>query len=327
MLDDIPALEPALQHKSSLLAKVRRQQVAKNLPDYIFSGLAALGCTDAEISTLTRCPKEDLRDKAQPIAEGKARLKHALRKAQIKQALRGNSTMLVWLGKAILGQSDQPSAAPQHTNIVVTADLLSNLQRSYHSTLSDIRRSKAHNDILITPDKSEQSEILNPVNQPNYPDKSERSETLITPVNPSSSPLASYPPNLPAIARLGERGTDPESQAPSAASESECDVRTERYDPEVTQPNSLPISDEASSQIDDASCEEPAPPGVPTPAQTPTPTPKRPRSLLLEKSGKTGELTSYGVAKLAKRWSARLKRMEATRGGSRKEAQLDKGSS
>lgn len=148
MLDDIPALEPSLSHKSSLLARVRRQQVAKNLPDFIFSGLAALGCSDKEISTLTRCPIEDLKDKAQPISEGKARLKHALRKAQLKAALKGNPSMLIWLGKAILGQSEQPSAAPQHTNIVVTADLLSNLQRSYESTLSDIRRSKTLPDYL-----------------------------------------------------------------------------------------------------------------------------------------------------------------------------------
>ena len=269
-----------------------------NLPNYIFSGLAAIGCSDAEIATLTHCDKDQLKEKANFIAEGKARLKHALRKAQLKAALKGNPAMLIWLGKAILGQSDQPSAAPQHTNIVVTADLLSNLQRSYHSTLSDIRRSKAHNDILITPDKSEHSEFLNPVNQPNYPD------------------------NLPAIARLGERGTDPESQASDIASSEPIDVAQNvdytQYDEALNVDTQHVVSQEHGTITP---LKDPAPPGVPHPQETPTPTSKRPRSLVLEKT------TSYGVAKLAKRWSARLKRMEAARGGSRKEAQLDKGSS
>ena len=113
---------------------------------------------------------------------------------------------------------------------------------------------------------------------------------------------------------------------------------SERYDSSLTQPNALPISDEASSQRDDASCDEPAPPGVPPPPQTPTPTPKRPRSLLLEKSedasvcageaqpkrlmshssGNLKKVGNYGTAALASRWNARLKRMKATRGGSRK---------
>ena len=115
---------------------------ASNLPNYIFSGLAAIGCSNDEIATLTHCDKDQLKEKANFINEGKARLKHALRKAQIKAALKGNPAMLIWLGKAVLGQSENAPAANQHTNIVVTSDLLSNLQRSYQSTLSDIRRSK-----------------------------------------------------------------------------------------------------------------------------------------------------------------------------------------
>ena len=58
--------------------------------------------------------------------------------------------MLIWLGKTYLGQKDQPDTnLSQHTNIVVDAALLSNLQQSYQSTLSDIRRTKA----LSLPDK------------------------------------------------------------------------------------------------------------------------------------------------------------------------------
>ena len=42
--------------------------------------------------------------------------------------------MLIWLGKTYLGQKDQPDTnLSQHTNIVVDAALLSNLQQSYQS--------------------------------------------------------------------------------------------------------------------------------------------------------------------------------------------------
>ena len=314
MLDDIPALESSLAHKSSLLAKVRRQQVAKNLPDYIFSGLASLGCSDAEISTLTRCPKEDLRDKAQVISEGKARLKHALRKAQIKAALRGNSTMLVWLGKAILGQSDQPSAAPQHTNIVVTADLLSSLQRSYQATLSDIRRTKA-----ITPDNQ-----TIPDNQGSYPDNQRDS----LPHN-QLAPLIAY-----------ERGTVSveQSDALSEPSIPELPLTSQHTGNESLNPDSLPITSHNTdsvqshkSLIANEPCvvSEAPPPHTAPPTRTPTPTPKRVKSLGLEKVSKKGKVTKwaqYSVVGMAGRWSANLKRIKGasqtsdpavTRGGSR----------
>ena len=43
------------------------------------------------------------------IEKGRAQLKYRLRRAQIHTALNGNPTMLVWLGKNILGQSDNPT--------------------------------------------------------------------------------------------------------------------------------------------------------------------------------------------------------------------------
>ena len=42
------------------------------------------------------------------LTKGRESLKHSLRRAQIKVALGGNATMLIWLGKNLLGQSDQP---------------------------------------------------------------------------------------------------------------------------------------------------------------------------------------------------------------------------
>ena len=42
------------------------------------------------------------------ITKGKERTKQRLRQAQIKLALSGNATMLIWLGKNMLNQSENP---------------------------------------------------------------------------------------------------------------------------------------------------------------------------------------------------------------------------
>lgn len=59
-----------------------------------------------DVSTLYT-PKN--REKTQrAVKNGQGLVNNRLRKAQIKAALNGNSTMLVWLGKNRLGQSDSP---------------------------------------------------------------------------------------------------------------------------------------------------------------------------------------------------------------------------
>jgi hypothetical protein len=44
----------------------------------------------------------------QELLKGKLNLNQSLRKAQISLALSGNATMLIWLGRNILGQSENP---------------------------------------------------------------------------------------------------------------------------------------------------------------------------------------------------------------------------
>lgn len=48
------------------------------------------------------------------VKEGNANCNMRLRKAQVNSAVNGNSTMLVWLGKNRLGQSDSPKAEGNH---------------------------------------------------------------------------------------------------------------------------------------------------------------------------------------------------------------------
>lgn len=77
--------------------------------------LAQLGCTQPEVAhflgvshgTLeTRLQREDFRA---AWDRGQAHLKISLRRSQVKLADVGNPTMLIWLGKQLLGQSDRLS--------------------------------------------------------------------------------------------------------------------------------------------------------------------------------------------------------------------------
>ena len=71
--------------------------------------LAQIGCKNQEIAdwfgidenTLTYNFSED-------ITKGRENLKQSLRRAQLKLALSGNATMLIWLGKNILMQQENP---------------------------------------------------------------------------------------------------------------------------------------------------------------------------------------------------------------------------
>ena len=175
MPDDTAQLSLANSIGSNILHKAKRESTANLkqglVPNYLISGLASLGCSPQEISTLTKIPTDKLPKDL--IAQGKAKLQHALRRAQIKAALKGNPAMLIWLGKALLNQRDQPdSQTSQHTNIVVTSDLLKNLQSSYHNTIADFRNSRnnldsagahlasSHDSFASSkPDKGEHSEI------------------------------------------------------------------------------------------------------------------------------------------------------------------------
>ena len=77
-------------------------------PDEV-ENLARLWCEYGEMATILGINVETLKyNFSDQIQKGRSETKQALRKAQIKSALGGNTTMMIWLGKNILGQSDQP---------------------------------------------------------------------------------------------------------------------------------------------------------------------------------------------------------------------------
>lgn len=79
-------------------------------PDEVYR-LAKLWCSYEEIAEWFELPVETLKYNFRDlILKGRTETKQALRRAQLKSALEGNTTMLIWLGKNILGQSENPFA-------------------------------------------------------------------------------------------------------------------------------------------------------------------------------------------------------------------------
>ena len=77
-------------------------------PDEVYK-LASLGCSVEEMSEWFGVNRETLKyNFSEYIDQGRAEIKQKLRNAQMTAALNGNVTMLIWLGKNLLGQSDNP---------------------------------------------------------------------------------------------------------------------------------------------------------------------------------------------------------------------------
>ena len=100
-------LKPGIKEvKGVIVGRGETQQVVD--PEEIVK-LAAIGCTDREIAAWVGIDASTLRyNFNSELIKGQGQLVQSLRKAQIRTALEGNATMLVWLGKNILGQSDNP---------------------------------------------------------------------------------------------------------------------------------------------------------------------------------------------------------------------------
>jgi hypothetical protein len=71
--------------------------------------LASIGMKNSEIAEWFGIDDSTLSyNFKQELLKGKLNLNQSLRKAQISLALSGNATMLIWLGRNILGQTENP---------------------------------------------------------------------------------------------------------------------------------------------------------------------------------------------------------------------------
>lgn len=81
----------------------------KPIPAHDVFKLAAIGCKDIEIADWFGIDANTLRyNFSVELLKGRESLKHGLRRKQIDVAMSGNATMLIFLGKNLLGQSDSP---------------------------------------------------------------------------------------------------------------------------------------------------------------------------------------------------------------------------
>lgn len=100
--------------------------------------LARLWCSWEEMSDFFGVPANTLKyNFSDVVAKGRAETKQGLRKAQIKLALSGNATMLIWLGKNILNQQDSPQAA-QSEALPFTDDELDDIKDVIEDELKDL---------------------------------------------------------------------------------------------------------------------------------------------------------------------------------------------
>ncbi len=85
--------------------------------------LASMMCTDEEIATFLGTTVDTLKNKQNndlfqtSKEKGQNTGRASLRRAQFKAAERGNSSMLIWLGKQYLGQKDEQITTLQDANI------------------------------------------------------------------------------------------------------------------------------------------------------------------------------------------------------------------
>jgi len=92
--------------------------------------LAGIGCTMKEIASVMDVSVDTLeRNYADLIKKGREGFHMSLRRLQYKSALAGNVTMLIWLGKQNLGQSDKAhlthSGDGDHAGVILMAPPLS----------------------------------------------------------------------------------------------------------------------------------------------------------------------------------------------------------
>jgi transcription initiation factor TFIIIB Brf1 subunit/transcription initiation factor TFIIB len=80
-----------------------------NIPASKVQELAEFGCTNTEIAQFFGCSESTIRrNYDENLIKGRASGKTRLRQLQWAVAEKGNVTMLIWLGKHMLGQSENP---------------------------------------------------------------------------------------------------------------------------------------------------------------------------------------------------------------------------
>jgi hypothetical protein len=127
-MEDNKSNNPTSKRKQRKTAIVEVEGVVvgrdkKVVPPKDVERLAQMGCKDSEIAEWFGVDENTLRyNFSVELLKGKLALNQSLRQAQIRLALSGNATMLIWLGKNILGQSENPVDSEANTPLPWTDD-------------------------------------------------------------------------------------------------------------------------------------------------------------------------------------------------------------
>lgn len=90
----------------------------KEIDENLVKELARIFCTMEEIAAVCKCSVDTLERRfADIIKEGQKVGKTSLRRWQYQAAEKGNTVMLIWLGKQHLGQSDKIESNNENKNI------------------------------------------------------------------------------------------------------------------------------------------------------------------------------------------------------------------
>lgn len=74
----------------------------------VVQGMASVGATNVEIAAFLRCHVDTITNRfSEMLGKSRGNMKVSLRRLQWAAAKRGDRTMLIWLGKQYLAQSDK----------------------------------------------------------------------------------------------------------------------------------------------------------------------------------------------------------------------------
>ena len=94
--------------------KVGRPKI--KIDEKILENLASILCTNEEIASFFNCSSDTLtRNFAESLKKGRDKGRMTLRRMQFEKAQTGNATMLIWLGKQLLGQKDKIETSEENT--------------------------------------------------------------------------------------------------------------------------------------------------------------------------------------------------------------------
>jgi hypothetical protein len=135
LMGNLPAQSERLRAKRKVKSRLINKITSQHWDLTKIRAYAEVGCTLEEIAALLKISLSSLEKEKrvnheleEAMQTGYANLRQSLRSAQVRVALTGNPTMLIWLGKQILAQSDKQEIRQETTMNVVLQEAVKELR-------------------------------------------------------------------------------------------------------------------------------------------------------------------------------------------------------